>query len=401
MGSSPQDLQNLEFDVDPLPDRNEPRPEGVDPEVHASSPGRVEFIGNHTDYNGGSVLGATINRRVHVGLTYRNDSQIRLESAADVPQVLLDMDRIEAQAGERAWANYVLGTLQMLREEGLSVDSGFTLRVESTLPVGAGLSSSAALELATAFALTEAFDGNFDRITLTRLARRAENEFVGVPCGLLDQAVVAFGGAGRLVRLDTKTEDISTVPFPKETKLWVFLTHQTHALAEDQYQERHDEAHAARDQLKTLVDGVDHLADISPSQLEAVRKSLPDLLYRRSRHVSTEHRRVQRVARLLEKNHYEAAGKLLFASHESSRSDYENSTPELDFIVEQLMGTPHVLGARLTGAGFGGAVMAWTRDRFGQDEANSIRQAYREQFGSEIDALKCHLDAASVCHSHA
>lgn len=371
--------------------------DGVD--VSASAPGRVEFIGNHTDYNGGWVLGATIDRRVGVGLTLRDDEWIEIESGNEVSPVRASLDGLTAQSGEHAWANYVLGVLDVLRSEGLPVRTGFDLRVESTLPVGAGLSSSAALELATAFALTEAFDGTFSRKALAQFAQRAENEFVGVPCGLLDQAVVAFGGRDRLVRVDARTQEITTVSFPSETSIWIFRTPQAHALADAPYQDRHDEAHAARDRLDALIGSVEHLVDVSPSQLEDVQTELPDILYRRARHVCTEHRRVERAVALLEEGNHEAVGDLLFASHESSRVDYENSTPELDFVVDRLADTEHVLGARLTGAGFGGAAMAWTRTAFGEGQARTVAETYADQFGQELEVLKCQPAPGSIVHS--
>lgn len=358
-------------------------------DVYASAPGRVEFIGNHTDYNGGWVLGATIDRRVDVGLTRRDDDWITLESADDVPSVCVSLDEIDVQSGDRSWANYVLGVLVVLREEGLEVDTGIDVQVRSTLPVGAGLSSSAALELATAFALDEAFDGDFDRKTLARLGQRAENEFVGVPCGFLDQAVVGFGDEDRLVRLNARTEEVSTVPFPAQTGLWIFRTHSAHALAEAPYEKRRDEAWAARDRLDALLGGIDHLVDVSPEELAMVKEDLPEVLYRRARHVTTEHQRVQRAVRLLEDEEYEAVGELLFASHESSRVDYQNSTEELDFVVGQLADCGPVLGARLTGAGFGGAVMAWSRDGFAEDDAQAVAGAYLERFDEELDVLAC------------
>jgi galactokinase len=386
----------------PAPGRADPDADPAarlqDAEVRASAPGRVEFIGNHTDYNGGWVLGGTIDRRVAVGLTRRGDDQIRLDSAGDVPSVRVSLGAVEPRSGAESWVNYVLGVLTVLRAEGLAVEHGFDLRVESTLPVGAGLSSSAALELATAFALVEAYDGPFDRKALARLAQRAENEFVGVPCGLLDQAVVAFGGRDRLVRIDARTEEITTVPFPPETSLWIFRTHEAHALADAHYQERHDEAHAARDRLSELVGPVEHLVDVSPSQLESVKPRMPALLYRRARHVITEHRRVERTVHLLEEGRYETVGQLLLASHRSSRDDYENSTPELDFVVEHLAETENVLGARLTGAGFGGAAMAWTRTAFDRTQARAVADAYAERFGQALEVLRCHPAPGSTVH---
>jgi galactokinase len=360
---------------------------GVD--AWASAPGRVEFIGNHTDYNGGWVLGAAIDRRVDVGLRLRDDEQLVLRSADADAVVELPVDAIEAQSGDRAWANYPLGVLVELKKAGLPLERGIELRIESTLPVGAGLSSSAALELATAFAVVEAVGGELDRQRLAQLCRRAENEFVGVPCGILDQAVVAFGGSDRLVRVDARTDEVTSVPFPPRTGLWIFQTHEAHALADAHYQERHDEARAARDRLDDLLGNVEHLVDVSPDQLARVEGEFPDVLARRARHVSTEHRRVQRAIRLLREEAYADVGDLLFASHDSSRTDYENSTDELDFVVDQLRGTEAVLGARLTGAGFGGAAMAWTRSGFGEKEAEAVAAAYDDAFGAELEVIAC------------
>ncbi len=360
-------------------------------DVRASAPGRVEFIGNHTDYNGGWVMGATIDRRVEVALRRQSDRQVRLRSEADVPTVEVDLNRIERQSGTEGWANYVLGMINVLRSEGLELPVGFELRVGSTLPVGAGLSSSAALELASGVAMSEAYGGKFELGELARLAQRAENEFVGVPCGLLDQAVVALGGADRLVRLDARTEEIDSVPFPPETKIWIFRTHQAHALSEGGYQERHDESRAVREELRSLLGmkEVEHLVDVPPARLEQLREQLPETLYRRARHVTTEHRRVQRMVQLLEAGEREEAGTLLFESHASSRADYENSTEALDFVVDQLREQGGVLGARLTGAGFGGAVMAWTRTGYGKAQAQEVVQAYAERFGAELEMLAC------------
>lgn len=355
-----------------------------------SAPGRVEFIGNHTDYNGGWVLGATIDRRVDVAITRREDLNLRLESRAEVPSVQLSLDdELARQEGEYAWANYIIGVIRVLHNEGYAVPTGLDVQVESTLPVGAGLSSSAALELATASALSELFEWGLDRRKLAQLSRRAENEFVGVPCGILDQAVVAFGNENRLVRIDAQTEEIDTVPFPSETNIWIFRTHEAHSLAEAHYQERYDESRAVRDRLDELLGGVEHLAEVSPEQLERVREDLPDLLYRRARHVTTEHRRVQSAVKRLEEGDYEGVGELLFASHESSATNYENSTPELDFIVEHLAEQAEVLGARLTGAGFGGAAMAWTRDTFSSKHARAVEDAYLNRFDESLEVLSC------------
>lgn len=375
-----------------------PSPKSYD--IWGSAPGRVEFIGNHTDYNGGRVLGATINRRVDVRLVLRSDRRIRLKSDAYAASVTASLGAIEHQEGEAAWANYILGIVAVLQDEGFTMPTGFDLFVESALPVGAGLSSSAAVELATASALNEMIDGQLSRRQLARLSRRAENEFVGVPCGLLDQAVIACGDEDCLVSFDSRSETISLVPFPAHTRLWIFRTQQSHSLAEAHYRERHQEAQAARDRLDDLIGGIDHLVDVSPDQLRRVRGELPDVLFRRARHVSTEHRRVERTVQLLQEGDLQTVGDLLFASHESSRTDYENSTPELDFIVHRLADEEAVLGARLTGAGFGGAAMAWSRSDFTSNDAEAVCEAYAERFEESVDVLHCQPAPGSFSRTH-
>jgi galactokinase len=351
------------------------------PEVVASAPGRIEFIGNHTDYNGGLVLGLAINQRIYAALAVRTDAQIGLCTAPASPLLTFPLDGFARQTGPSKWANYVLGVLQRLRAHGLAVERGFDLAIRSTLPSGAGLSSSAALELATALALDAAFGPRFDRLALVQRCQEAENQFVGVPCGLLDQGVSAFGQAGHLVCVDARNLRFETVPLPSGTAFHVFSSHHRHALIDSCYAERHAECMAARDRLATCFPGLEHLCDLSPDQLAACRSHLPNLLYRRAWHVVTEQARVQATLAALQSHNPVAVGQHLLASHTSSRDFFENSTVHLDFLVDALRQQPGVLGARLTGGGFGGAVMAWTTPAFTSEHAGAVQQAYRARFG--------------------
>jgi galactokinase len=357
------------------------------PEVVASAPGRIEFIGNHTDYNGGLVLGLAINQRIYAALAVRTDAQIGLCTAPASPLLTFPLDGFARQTGPSKWANYVLGVLQRLRAHGLAVEQGFDLAIRSTLPSGAGLSSSAALELATALTLDAAFGPRFDRLALVQRCQEAENQFVGVPCGLLDQGVSAFGQAGHLVCVDARNLRFETVPLPSGTAFHVFSSHHRHALIDSCYAERHAECMAARDRLATCFLGLEHLCDLSPDQLAACRSHLSDLLYRRAWHVVTEQARVQATLAALQSHNPVAAGQHLLASHTSSRDFFENSTVHLDFLVDALRQQPGVLGARLTGGGFGGAVMAWTTPAFTSEHAGAVQQAYRTRFGQMLALL--------------
>lgn len=359
---------------------------GHAPDVVSEAPGRIEVIGNHLDYNGGLVLGAAVDRHVQVALRLHDSPRIRLHSAG-FEAVEVRLDAVAPQAGEAAWANYPLGVLHVLREVGLTVPTGFDLAMTSTLPAGAGLSSSAAVELATAVALAESYGGTFDRLTLARLGRRAENEFVGMPCGILDQGVVAFGQAGHLVLVDARHETFTPVPLPEGVVFWIFNTHHKHALVDSLYAERHRACQAARDRLAAWYPGLTHLADVTPEQVEQHRDDLPGALYRRARHVAEEQARVEVCRAALAAGDLDEAGRLLTASHASSRDWFENSTPALDALVEILTAQAGVYGARLTGGGFGGAVMALTQADF--DGAEAVAARYRERAGAEVEVLRC------------
>ncbi|HWA26237.1 MAG TPA: galactokinase [Lacunisphaera sp.] len=341
---------------------------GRAPSVVARAPGRVEFIGNHTDYNGGAVLGAAIDRFVWVAAAPNPDVRFRLRSTSGAKPVDLASVPAERLVGEEAWANYPVGVWHSFEDFRLPQPRGFDLLVASDLPLGAGLSSSAALELATALALL-ALTGS-PALTPDRLAalgRRAENKYVGVPCGILDQGTSAFGRAGHLVHIDCRGPHFSLVPFPAGAHLWIFNTREKHALIDGLYATRHRECVEAAQAL-----GVPLLAGLSPIDFLMQEASLPPGLARRARHIVEEHARVGATVAALERGDLTAVGQLLTASHRSSQHLFENSTPALDQLVDLLEKHPAVHGARLTGGGFGGAVMALTKDSFTSADAAAI-----------------------------
>ena len=346
---------------------------GRAPAVVARAPGRIEFIGNHTDYNGGTVLGASIDRAVWVALAPRADGRRRFSSDHHgdiVEQSAADLQKLSGPAG---WINYPLGVLAALPEAGLRVPAGFDYLAMSDLPVGAGLSSSAALELASGLAFLQAAGENPPRETLVQAARRAENDFVGVPCGILDQGVCGFGRKDHLVHIDCRGPKFSTVPLPPGAHFWIFNTRQKHALIDGLYAERHRECMAAARAL-----GVRLLADLPPGAVV----SLDDkVLKKRARHVVEEIARVDAAVVALRAGDLPGVGRLLTASHRSSQMLFENSTPELDFLVDRLTAELHVYGARLTGGGFGGAVMALTDPVFDEGQANAVAAAAAKKFG--------------------
>jgi galactokinase len=356
---------------------------GAAPAATGYAPGRLEFIGNHVDYNGGLVIGATIDRGVQAAAGRRGDRRARIYSQPYGAPVETSLDNLTPLKGAAAWANYPLGVAWALQKNGQKLPSGFDLAVAGDLPAGAGLSSSAALELATAVALRELFKLDIAPANLARCCRQAENEFVGMPCGILDQGVSAFGQEGRLVLIDCRAETFNTVPVPASARFWIFNTGAKHALLDSLYATRRRECEAALAVLQKTHPQVKFLADITSADVERARGELSSVQSARALHVTREIERVRQTVAALEKGDLAAVGRLLVASHQSSRELFENSCPELDFLVDRLIKLPGVYGARLTGGGFGGAVMALTTPEFAAATAKPVTTAYAAQFGHE------------------
>lgn len=357
------------------------------PTAMAAAPGRIEFIGNHTDYNGGLVLGAAIDREVRVAVAPRHDSQVRLRSSTQRREVQAGLSPLERLGGEDAWANYPLGVLAVLQSEGMVVRHGFDLFVTSTVPAGAGLSSSAAFELATARALGELFDFRPPLERLVQLCRRAENEFVGMPCGILDQGVSGYGRRNHLVQIDCQTLHFQTVPMPEGIHFWIFNTNKKHNLVESLYAERHRQCMDAFAWLARTKPAARCLADFASAEVRLQQPLMPVLLYARALHVTEENERVKAMVPLIEEGRLTEAGSLLGASHRSSKLLFENSIPELDAFVELLTGRAEVWGARLTGGGFGGAVMAMTTGRFDDAQASAVAADFARRFDNCCPAI--------------
>jgi len=363
-----------------------------EPEIVARAPGRIEFIGNHTDYNGGSVLGAAIDRSVWVAVARRADATRRFASETHPGVVELPVSAGDRVVGAQSWVNYPLGVLAAMRASGVATPGGFDYLAASDVPSGAGLSSSAAIELSSCLAFLEAAGASVPREKLVALGRKAENEFVGVPCGILDQGVSGFGRVDSLVYIDCRGPRFETVPLPAGSNFWIFNTHAKHALIDGLYAARHQECmEAAR------VIGVPSLVDATPAMLAAAETRLSRTAFKRARHVIDEIARVEQAVAALRAGDLAAVGKLLVASHRSSRTWFENSTPELDFLVDSLESENGVHGARLTGGGFGGAAMALTTDAFGEPGVTRISDAYLARFGSRVEVIHARTgDGASL-----
>ena len=325
---------------------------GRQPEGIWAAPGRANLIGEHTDYNDGFVLPLAIDHRVTIAAARRADDRLRLISLEKGEQELILSDIGPGQVD--GWAAYVAGAVWSLACEGAAV-GGLDLALTSDVPVGSGLSSSAAVECATVLAARDLFGGPSDPARLALLAQRAENEVVGVPCGIMDQMASMVCTAGHVLLLDTRSLAAEQVPFDPDAtglSLLVIDTRVSHALGEGAYAERRRSCEEAAQIL-----GLPALRDATMADVEAAVDRLGDERTRRARHVVSENARVLAVVDLLRQDRLGEIGPLLTASHASLRDDYEVSAPELDAAVKAAL-EAGALGARMTGAGFGGCALA-------------------------------------------
>jgi galactokinase len=371
---------------------------GAPPAVVARAPGRVNLIGEHTDYNDGLVLPMAIDRAVRVALRPASGDRLRL-LALDLDEAVEGgLDEPPPAPGSARWGDYLRGVAWALREHGHPV-GGFDAAVHGDVPVGAGLSSSAALCVAAAFALAGAFRLPIAPKRLALYARRAETDFVGVQVGIMDQLAAALSVAGHALFIDCRDAETRPVPLPFEGRGLVIAVVDSgtrRALAVSAYNERVDECRAAVAAAAGLLPGreVRALRDLTPADLPLLEDRLPAAVFRRARHVVTENARVQAAVAALAAGDAAAFGALMTASHVSLRDDYQVSTPALDRLVELALATPGVLGARLTGAGFGGCTVNLLR----RDAVPALTAAVRRhaaETGHRAGVLICRAAAGA------
>lgn len=355
-------------------------------DLTAFAPGRVELLGNHTDYNSGVVLSAAIQMGVTATGHRRDDDRIVLSS--DGIDGCVAADRSEGLEPRGSWEDYPLGVAEMLSQAGAKI-GGFSAHFSATLPPGAGLSSSAALEVSTAVLLTKLFPFDISPINLAKLCRKAENEFVGVNCGLLDQVSSIFGRRDHVVFLDCRIESVTTIPFPATLGLLIVHSGVKHALTGGEYNERREQCFEAAKRL-----GVPALRDVTGKQLKDAR--LPDLVKRRAAHIVGENERVFEALDYLKNGQGAEFGRLMTASHRSSMENFENSTPELDTLVEIATALPGCHGARLTGGGFGGAIVALVENDAIDSLAGRITSEYKSKTGHAAKAFPCHASDGAI-----
>jgi galactokinase len=349
---------------------------GRPPEVRAEAPGRVNLIGEHVDYNGGSVLPTTLPRRARIEVAGRRDRCVRAVSA-DFPSSGAGPNGAEtfalgSEAKRGDWVDYVQGATVVLRDNGFHLD-GFDAWIQSDVPIGSGLSSSAALLVALLRSLRELFRLPIEEVSVALLAQSVENEFVGARVGIMDPMIASLGREGCALLLRTRDLEYRQVPIPASIDVVVVDSGQRHSHASGGYNLRRSECEIAARLLE-----VEYLCDL-PFEQWARIESLPPPLDRRVRHAVTEDRRVQAFAAALEAGQVDDLGALLDDSHRSLRDDYEVSTPAIDLLASCLRAQPGVHGARLTGGGFGGAVVAVARSGSGESAARAAACDYERR----------------------
>jgi galactokinase len=360
---------------------------GTAPDVLARAPGRVNLIGEHTDYNDGFVLPAAIDRAIEFGARRREDDVVRAYSIDFEDRVEFSLDAIEKDEAH-SWSNYLRGVLKFLQEDGHRL-AGADIAFGGNVPREAGLSSSAAVEVGTVALSMKLFGIELDPLQAVRLARRAENEFVNVPCGIMDQFACALGKRDRALFLDCRDLSYRYVPLSRRVKIVVCYSGVRRALAASEYEIRLKQCRQAVAQLGTRGLAVKSLREIDLTDLEVARPSLSEILLKRARHVVSENDRVLKAVRHLEKGDLESFGRLMIASHESLRDDYEVSCRELDILVNLALKQPGVLGARMTGAGFGGCTVNLVLADAAESFAEAVKEGYSTATGLNAEVYVC------------
>jgi len=369
------------------------RSHGREARVYAA-PGRVNLIGEHTDYNDGFVLPAAIDLRTWVAIAPRADRRLRVASTSFPDEVDLDLGDAAPRPGAH-WSDYVRGIAGVLERAGRRL-SGADLLVHGEVPIGSGLSSSAALCVAAGYALLDSSGCPIDRVELARFAQQAEHEYVGTRCGIMDPFVSCFGEPARALLLDCRSLSFELVPLPADVSLVVSNTMVKHALAGGEYNRRRAECEEGVRQLARSFPEVRALRDVDSERLEAVRGELSEVVYRRCRHVIGENARVVQAAQALRTGDLSGFGRLMAESHRSLRDDYEVSCAELNTLVELANEVGGVYGTRMTGGGFGGCTVSLVRSERAPAFERHVADGYEKATGRKAEIYVCAAGAGAA-----
>lgn len=369
---------------------------GRKPALVVRAPGHINLLGEHTDYNEGWVLPAAIDRAIWLAVAPRTDAALHLVAHDLGEKYTGSLHQLEKSG--RGWPDYLLGVFHVLQQENLPV-AGMDVVFGGDIPIGAGLSSSAALEGGMLFAINELHGFGLERPQLARLAQRAENEFVGMKCGIMDMYASLMGRAGHFLRLDCRTLATEYAPF--DAPDWAFVLCDSgvkHALVDSEYNQRRRECEAGVAILRRFFPEIRSLRDVSEAMLDEAGDALPKLIRARCRYVVAENGRVEKMCIALKNNDLQTIGQLMFDTHEGLRTGYEVSCAEMDFLVETARRDPAVQGARMMGGGFGGCTLNLVRRADEAHFKSRMQQAFRQKWARELACFSVQLsDGTGLC----
>jgi len=357
------------------------------------APGRVNLIGEHTDYNDGFVLPVAIDRQVMLGARVRADARVRLWSVNFRQSSGFSLERIEPDSAA-PWSNYVRGVAAVLQQEGF-VLRGMDAVIAGNVPIGSGLSSSAAIEVATAVTLRDLSSLDISPLDLALLCQRAENEFVGMRCGIMDQFIAALGQRGHALWIDCRSLEYEAVPLPSGVSVVVCDTMKRRGLVDSEYNARRRECEQGVELLRQYLPDAQALRDVTSADPAKYGGMLPAIVHKRCVHVVSENERVLSAVAALRAGEVDEFGRLMDLSHVSLRDDYEVSCVELDTMVDLAHKAPGCLGARMTGAGFGGCTVNWVRSEVAAEFAQQVAGQYTKHTGLTPDVYVCEASAGA------
>lgn len=367
---------------------------GYAPEKLFFAPGRINLIGEHIDYNGGFVFPCAITYGTYAHVKQRQDRKVRFYSNnfSDLGIIEVDLEDLSKKDSQH-WANYTVGVLKIFEDEGYVCPNGFDVAYEGNIPYGAGLSSSASLEMLTAWIINSLFEFKVSMVTCALLSKRVENDFMGVSTGIMDQFIVGKGKKDTALLLNTSNLDYTEVPVVLEGKSIVIMnTNKIRGLTDSKYNERYAECQEALRRIKEVNPDLMALCELTPHDLTYIRPIIDnDRLYRRAKHAILENDRTIRGAELLKTGNVMAFGRLMNESHRSLQFDYEATGVELDTLVETAWQLPQTVGARVTGAGFGGCAIAIVKDEGIDEFIDMVGRIYENKIGYKADFYVAHI----------
>jgi len=356
------------------------------PDIKVLSPGRINLIGEHTDYNSGYVLPAAINREISFYLKKNNLNRYRLFSFNFNDS--FETESLTINPVTKRWANYLLGVIDQFQEMGLQVP-GFDCAFGGNIPTGAGLSSSAAIETGLAYAINQLFGFNIQKTQLAKMAQLAEHVYAGVHCGIMDQFAIVHGKAKSLIKLDCRSLKFEYIPFNSD-ELEIILVDSgvKHELASTEYNKRTEECNYGVALLNSYYKHVLTLRDVNHKMLSLHEPDFDPVVYKRCEYVLDENRRVKNAAKALQENNFDEFGALMYQSHLGLRDKYEVSCSEMDLLVEIASQTPGVLGTRMMGGGFGGCTINLVKKQSVENFMNAIKKTYRTPDNNEPELIR-------------